>query len=112
MISYERLNLFIRVSSDSSPYATLRKSQVSPNAKQRVNSSAMSVPISSYRLPPPLSSPIINSLSTRTRSLENINDNEQKLSPHQVHRHLSLYRILSYSPFLVRTGFFSIFNSD
>lgn len=70
----------------------------------------MSVPVSSYRLPPPLSSPIINSLSIRTRSLENINDNEQKLNPHQVL--FFRYKVFSYSLFLVRTGFFSIFNSD
>ena len=68
--------LLIRISNDLSPYATLRRSQISPNTKQRVNSSATIVPPSSYRLPPPLSSPMSNSSAIRTRSLENLHDND------------------------------------
>jgi len=75
---------------DSSTYATLRKPQISPNSlinKQRAGSSGTCIPTSSFRLPPPLSSPIINSStnnsqSTRTCSLENINSNERKLDSH------------------------------
>jgi len=44
--------------------------------KNRTGLSGTFIPTSSFRLPPPLSSPIINSSSTRTRSLENINSNE------------------------------------
>ncbi|CAF2402053.1 unnamed protein product [Rotaria sp. Silwood2] len=75
---------------DSSPYATLRKPQFSPNSltnKQRIGSSGTYIPTLSFRLPPPLSSTIINSSinnyqsmgSNRTRSLESIHTKERKL---------------------------------
>ncbi|CAF1239104.1 unnamed protein product [Rotaria sordida] len=80
---------FIRssINDDSSTYATLRKSQFSPNSltnKQRIRSSGSYIPTLSFRLPPPLSSTIINSSvdnyqTNRTRSLENIHTNGRKL---------------------------------
>ncbi len=71
-----------RTFADSSTYATLRKPHISPNSlinKQRIGSTGTYIPVSSFRLPPPLSSPVNNSQSTRTRSLENINSDEPKL---------------------------------
>jgi hypothetical protein len=65
--------------SDSLTYATLRKPQISSNSLMNKHRTGTYIPTSSFRLPPPLSSPIINCQSTRTRSLENINSNERKL---------------------------------
>jgi hypothetical protein len=80
---------------DSSTYATLRKPHCSPNSlissKQRNGSAGTYTPALSFRLPPPLSSAIMNSSSnnyqqpistSRTRSLENINMNQRKLEAH------------------------------
>ncbi|CAF3532897.1 unnamed protein product [Rotaria socialis] len=81
---------------DSSNYATLRKPPISPKIslnkqQQKLISNIVSpMATSSFRLPPPLSSttnstntPANNELlssSSRTRSLENINSNEQNQS--------------------------------
>ncbi|CAF2182909.1 unnamed protein product [Rotaria magnacalcarata] len=89
-------NRFIRptTNGDSSAYATLRKPHCSPNSlmssKQRNGSAGTYMPALSFRLPPPLSSAVMNSstnnfqpISTsRTRSLENINMNQRKLEAH------------------------------
>lgn len=93
----------------SSTYATLRKAAFSPNSlmnKQRIGSARSHIPALSFRLPPPLSSPIMNSslnnyqcISTnRTRSLENININERKLDMNlnQVNKSISLFHNLFY----------------
>ena len=55
-----------------------RKPQISPN-RHRIGSSGPYIPTSSFRLPPPLSSSIISTSSTRTRSLENLNSDEEKI---------------------------------
>ncbi|CAF0933695.1 unnamed protein product [Adineta steineri] len=78
---------------NSSNYATIRQSQFSSNNKQRIGSSGTYIPISSFRLPPPLSASIINSSlhnydsisSNRTRSLENINSNKRELDRNDNH---------------------------
>ncbi|CAF4129524.1 unnamed protein product [Rotaria socialis] len=89
-------NQFIRptANGDSSAYATLRKPHCSPNSlissKQCNGSAGTHMPALSFRLPPPLSSAVMNSstnnyqpMSTsRTRSLENINMNQRKLEAH------------------------------
>ncbi|CAF3904007.1 unnamed protein product [Rotaria sordida] len=89
---------------DSSNYATLRKPPISPKIllnkqqqqqqPQKIISNISPMTTSSFRLPPPLSSTtnqntnisinnnndlLLSSSSSRTRSLENINSNENKL---------------------------------
>ncbi|UJR15770.1 hypothetical protein I4U23_002704 [Adineta vaga] len=91
---------------DSENYATLRKSQISPSNIQRIGSSGTYFPPSSFRLPPPLSSSIINSTihtyesisTSRARSLENINSIERPLDiyhPHQCQSITSQYVLLN-----------------
>ena len=94
-IDFFFIRSFIRpiTNSGSGTYTTLRKYQVSPNSltnKQRVGTN---IPPSSFRLPPPLSSSIMNSSvhnyetipSSRARSLENIISTDRTLDIYDPH---------------------------